>query len=245
MMHEVVQTWRQPPAATPLADAEFHVWRVPLTAAPETVIRARDVLNDEERRRADRLIADAPRRRFTLARAGLRRILARYLVVEPHALRFDAGPHGKPYIAGADVRFNLSHSGDWALVALARNREVGIDIERIDASRATLAIAARFFSPHEQAALARATDPVAAFFRCWSRKEAVIKALGEGLACPLDSFDVDLDEQQPRLLALRRPGADLAMWRLLAILAAPGYAAAAAIIGPHQSVAVAFDAEDF
>ena len=121
----------------------------------------------------------------------LREILSRYLDLAPAALRFDHNAYGKPSVAGAGLHFNVSHSGDWAMLAVSAEQEVGIDIERIDPSFVQEQIPERFFSPREVAQL-RSLPPseqTGAFFRCWTRKEAYIKARGLGLALALDSFD--------------------------------------------------------
>lgn len=232
-------TWQPGPANPSLPTRELHVWRIPLDSPAHTLDTARALLAPDEGARADRFTMDAPRRRFTLARAALRTVLARYTGRPPHDLAFTTGPHGKPALADSPFRFNLSHSEDLALLAITRRTEVGIDIEHIDPRRAADDIAARFFSPAEQQQLAHYTgdERTAAFFRAWSRKEAVIKALGEGLACPLASFDVSLDEHHAALLALRRDQAELHTWTLLALDAAPGYAAAVALIGPCDHAA--------
>ncbi len=239
--------WQPGPVNPSLPHRELHVWRIPLEPTAPNLDRARTLLSPEECARADRFTVDAPRRRFILARAALRILLARYTGQPPHAIVFTTGPHGKPGLAGdTPIRFNLSHSEDLALLAITRHTEVGIDIEAIDPRRAADDIAARYFSPAEQQQLERHTEPTArtaAFFRAWSRKEAVIKALGEGLACPLTSFDVSLDPHDARLLALRREHADPSAWTMLAIDADPGYAAAAAVIGPCDHAAgFTFDA---
>jgi 4'-phosphopantetheinyl transferase len=234
-------TWQPGPANPSLPHRELHVWRIPLAATAQTLDAARALLAPDERVRADRFTVDAPRRRFTFARAALRNVLARYTGQPPREIAFTTGPHGKPALAGdSPFRFNLSHSEDLALLAVTRRTDVGIDLEAIDPRRAADDIAARYFSPAEQAQLGPHADPAArtaAFFRAWSRKEAVIKALGEGLACPLTSFDVSLDPLDARLLALRREHTDPSAWTMLAIEAAPGYAAAAAVIGPCDHAA--------
>jgi 4'-phosphopantetheinyl transferase len=169
----------------------------------------------------------------------LRTILARYTRIDPRDLAFSSGLHGKPHLNQSDLHFNLSHSEHIALLAVTRDTEVGIDIEHIDPRRTTEDIAARYFSPAEQTELANypGEERRPAFFRCWSRKEAVIKALGEGLVCPLDSFDVSLDPHHTRLLALRREHANVTVWSMIAIDAHPDYAAAAALIGPCDHTA--------
>jgi 4'-phosphopantetheinyl transferase len=173
-------------------------------------------LSWEERERATRFRFDRDRNRFVTCRGILRELLG----VKARE-NFVYGAYGKPRLADSEIRFNVSHSHDVAMIAIARGREVGCDIERIDASFADDKIAERFFSPYEVAALRALPkeDQCAAFFRCWTRKEAYIKACGMGMSLALDSFDVTLGER-PALLR----GAE--GWSLGDVEAPEGYAAA-------------------
>jgi len=236
-MH-ILSSWQKAPDQLPLNDEELHVWRISLNQKePALLSAARNLLDDEERVRADRLVVDSARTRFLLAHAATRNILSRYLNREPAAIEFNTGDHGKPHIRESNLMFNLSHSGNMALLAVMNKTEVGTDIEHMNGRHAADDIAARFFSPAEQEAYATFPPPerTHAFFRCWSRKEAVIKALGEGLSCPLSSFDVTLDKHQARLIDFRRAGARIEQWTMFDIEAHPDYAAAAAVIGPCRS----------
>ena len=197
---------------------------------------ALDVLDDAERARAARFAFDHHRARFILAHAWLRRLLGEYVGQPPASLRFTAAPGGKPRLLneGTDVRFSLSHAGDLALIAAAPGIELGVDIEDVGpADRVDLA--RRFFAPGEVAALE--TLPVAeqsgAFVRGWTRKEAFVKALGGGLRVPLDAFEVSLAPDAPGQL-LRSCSFDpeaTVRWRVIALTAPPGYAAALAAEG--------------
>ena len=199
---------------------------------PPILERLRATLSADERARADRFVFDEHRHRFIVARAMLRDVLGRYLQVQPADVRFYYGPHGRPELTGvpSSLRFNLSHSRDLALLAVADRIDVGIDVEAIRADFATLEIAARFFSRHEIAALQRLDAEgaqVDAFFSCWTRKEAYIKARGVGLSLGLDTFDVTLEPGAPaELLATRHDDDDAALWSMAAIAAGVGYAAA-------------------
>lgn len=227
-------TWQTAPKDITLSSNDLHVWRIALHRERDVIARSRAMLNDEEKARADRLIVKEPRQNFTIARAALRSILSRYLNTPADKLEFIYGPQGKPVLATHELFFNLTHSRDIALLAITRHAEVGIDIEHMDPARATEDIAARFFSPAEQSAFAayHGDERIRAFFRCWSRKEAVIKALGEGLLCPLNSFDVSLDEHDARLLAFRRHDIDASTWRIMSVFPHPAYMAAVATSQP-------------
>lgn len=223
--------WESPVAMPQLAAGDIHIWRIHLRAEDEQIESA--FLSEDEAARRNRM-PDAARIRFTCARAAMRKILGAYLGRDPRQLLFASGPHGKACFEDRALFFNASHAGDFALIAAGRHAELGVDVEKIDPARALQDIAARFFSPAEQAALARLNSEefVRGFFRCWSRKEAVIKALGEGLACPLGLFDVSLDQSTARLLAFRRPDVKNGEWSMAPLLVHPDYEAAVAVIGP-------------
>lgn len=182
-----------------LAAGQVHVWRASLALAAGPISELERTLSSDERARADRFLRPTPRGRYVAARGLLRRILAAYAGLDPASLRFAYGPHGKPSLApgqgAGTLRFNLSHSEDLALYAIAAGREVGVDVERIRPAFDGARIAREFFSTAEAATLA-ALPPAArteAFFACWTRKEAYSKARGEGLALDPRSFDVSWD----------------------------------------------------
>ena len=189
----------------------------------------------DESERAARFHFQADRERFILAHGCLRGILARYLHCEPRQVIFSVGEFGKPdLVPPQELDFNLSHSGNVALIAVARHRRVGIDVERIRPDMEVESIAGRFFSPAEISELM--TLPLdqrpVGFFNGWTRKEAYIKAHGLGLSLPLDSFDVSLTPGKPTALRATRPESGEAdHWTLVSINAAPGYAGALAIRG--------------
>jgi len=185
--------WVVPATPPPLGVHEAHLWRLDLDAAHGEA--ATVVLSEEERARAARFHFESDRHRFIAARAALRRILAAYLDRAPADLVFSLGRHGKPALENLGLEFNLSHSGGCGLLAVTRGRRVGVDLERVRSEFAGEDIARRFFASAEVEALA-ATKPdeyVTAFFRCWTRKEAYVKARGDGLSLALDRFEVPLD----------------------------------------------------
>lgn len=143
------------------------------------------VLSAEERQRAARFVQEADQRRAIIGRALLRCLLGHWLDLDPAALVFTAGWHGKPELPGSPVRFNLSHSGDWILAGFARHSQIGVDVERLARANDLLAIAERFFHPAEQAVIRAAADQAAqrrAFFRFWTAKEAILKIHGAGIS---------------------------------------------------------------
>jgi 4'-phosphopantetheinyl transferase len=190
-------------------------------------------LSADELERARRYHFARDRRRFIVARGELRRILARELDVSVQAIEFAYGPYGKPSLAsrfdGAGLRFNLAHSDELAIVALCRNRDVGVDVEAIRPLHDEAHLVSTCFSQREQQEYLR-VDPVgrtAAFFSGWTRKEAFIKGLGKGLSQPLDSFDVSVTPAMPAQLLRfeNRSGQDCG-WCLASFTPAPGFVAA-------------------
>jgi len=209
------------------------VWRIPLNRSADVVSGYRDLLDDDEIERADRFVYDDDRRHFIAARGALRVLLARCLGRAPGRLSFAYGDHGKPGLKGdPDLSFNLSHSGDWALIAMADAVLVGIDVEQIRPLPDALEVAERFFSDHEVErvrALPESEIPIG-FFNAWTRKEAFVKAVGTGLTLPLHTFDVSLAPDEPaRLLDLRAPDWTEVDWTLRALCPSDGYAAALAV----------------
>jgi 4'-phosphopantetheinyl transferase len=222
-----------PPRPT-LAPHDVAVVRLALDG-PVDLRRLEVLLDADERDRAAGLVHTPDRRRFIAAHGLMRIVLGRMLDQPPDGVRLERDAHGKPRLAGRspDVRFNLSHSAGVGLLAVARGREVGVDIER-QGTIAPLRFSGRFFSAAEHDALARLApvDRLAAFYRCWTRKESFVKALGRGLAFPLDGFEVSVSAGRHRLLrACRAAPAEVTRWRMVSLATRPGYAAALTAAG--------------
>jgi 4'-phosphopantetheinyl transferase len=221
---------------------EVHIWKSSLDLSPEALEQAIAVLAEDEIERARRYKFARDRRRFVAARAFLRRTLAGYVSATPRELIFAYGRSGKPELPpvsnGETVAFNLSHAGDLALLAVTRDRRVGVDVEYIDELPDLHAVASRFFSARENAALNEfpANSRVVGFYRCWTRKEAFLKALGDGLAHPLDAFDVSLDMAAPRLLRVRDDPDAGTHWQLYHLDPEQGYLGAMALEGGRAAV---------
>lgn len=230
------------PSQATLGD-QVHLWQFDLDDRASTNPDDAGLLSADEAERAARFRFERDRQRFVAGRAALRRILGRYLDSDPADLQFTYGPAGKPALAeqpdGIALSFNLSHSAERALLAVAAGRALGIDIERIRRSSDLPAVAERFFARGEIAALGR-IDPslyIEGFFVCWTRKEALLKAFGAGLSLPLDGFCVAVDPGAPAALlstAFRPDEAE--RWSLLDVSptpeGSPDYRAALAIEGP-------------
>lgn len=236
-----VFTWSQPPALLSLPAGEVHVWRVSLEQSEGVLERFRATLEDHELQRAGRFHFDKHRRHFIVGRGVLRQLLARYLDAESAALRFSYGAYGKPELNGdyrtSRLRFNMSHSHEMALFAFVEDRELGVDVEHVREDFASEDVARRSFSPTEVAVLDALPrdDRVAAFFRCWTRKEAYIKAIGKGLSQPLNEFDVTLAPRQPAAL-LRAVADNPSRWLMSDLEVGTDYAGALAVERPITNI---------
>jgi len=227
------------PASVALPDGDVHVWRASLKAAAPRVATLRRVLSPDELERAESFHFPRDREGFVVARGLLREILSLYLPgLEPDRLRFSYDRYGKPALKNEvgtrGFHFNLSHSGGVALYAVSWGRRVGVDVEEVRDVRDYELIAERHFAPEEISAL-RTLHPAArreSFFHCWARKEAYVKAVGQGLSLPLERFAVSLPPEQPeRLLHTNYDPAEADRWSLKAINAAPGYVGAVVVEG--------------
>lgn len=225
-----------------LTAGETHAWLLPCVQSTGTLAALSALLDGDERRRAERYHFARDRQRFIAARGALRLVLAGYLGCEPQDVAFVLGGHGKPRIAdrhGTPLCFNLSTSQDWALLAVTPGREVGVDVEYIDGRRADREIARRWFAPGEVQAL-EALEGAAwlrGFFTCWTRKEAFVKATGEGLSRPLDSFEVSVAPGGPSpLLRVLEDGPSGTAWRMTDLPEVPGYATALVVGGPIDTL---------
>ena len=230
--------WSQPPPALSLSSGEVHVWRMRLEQPPDAQEKFSRILDQDERARAGRFHFDKHRRHFVVGRGFLRTLLARYLDTAPEEVRFSYGPHGKPALDGehreSRLRFNASHSGEWAVYGFVQDHDIGVDVEYVKQDFATEGIAERFFSAGEVQALngLAEDEKPAAFFRCWTRKEAYIKAIGSGLSHPLDTFDVTLAPgEQAALLRVQLDPEAITRWSLFDLDVETGYAAALAVEG--------------
>lgn len=199
--------WLPAPDSIPPLAGNVHIWALPLEESPIDVDLWRSRLSPAEQARAAGFKFARDHRRFVIAHAGLREILAGYANADPAHLEFDQGANGKPRFASpfdrSGIAFNLSHSHETALIAVNRRDEIGVDIEFIKADFAILEIANHFFSKREVAAL-RALPPALqqrAFYKCWTSKEAFLKAKGTGLSGALDEVEIKLVGERVEITA--------------------------------------------
>jgi len=230
--------WEIPHSDLALPDDEVHVWRAALERSPDVVNRLAQTLLPDELTRAERFHFARDRRRFIVSHGVLRAVLCRYLRVDPRQVRFRYGARGKPHLAkemGNDAfRFNLAHSHELAVYAFTRGREIGIDLEYVRPLAGAEEIADRFFSARENSEFCSLPESLKleAFYNCWTRKEAYLKATGDGLSRALDTFDVSLLPGAPAaLLRVEGDQAEAARWSLRTLAPGPGYVAALAVEG--------------
>ncbi len=228
----VMQTeWETAPNELHLVASETHLWRIVIEEKSFDLHSLTQLLSEDEMSRANRFRFQKDRMQFIIARGMLRTILSRYLNVQPASLRFGYGAQGKPYLTDENgephnIRFNLSHSEEIILYAVMRGQELGIDVERIRPEFATDTIAEQFFSPSEVKSLRRLAPALQpeAFFNCWTRKEAFLKARAEGLTYPLDQFEVSLlPDEPPALLSLADSSQEISRWSFFHLMPKPDY----------------------
>jgi 4'-phosphopantetheinyl transferase len=209
-----------------------HVWSMS-TTAHDSARRVQDILSPDELDTASRFHFERDRTRYVASHVQLRQILSRYLSLPPEEIKFGHGSHGKPFIelARRSVAFNLSHSGDLALVAVTNESEVGVDIEQVRGDSSFAQIAKQSFSTGENQWLESldSDDELRGFFRLWTLKEACMKAAGGGLSIPLNLFEINFDGGYPEVSssdeALAGP------WDIRELNVAEDYAAAIAVRG--------------
>jgi 4'-phosphopantetheinyl transferase len=232
----------RPAAGLELPPGEIHLWAVSLDPRPEVGERLAQSLAADEWQRAWRFRFERHRRRYQVGRGALRALLGGYLGLSPGEVQFSYGPRGKPFLAGPAAEtaaaerlfFNLSNSHELALVGFLRAAEIGVDVEHLKPMTDLEQIAERFFSESERVALRQLPQHLKCegFFNCWTRKEAYLKAVGEGLAAPLDSFDVTLlPGEAPRMLTLQGDPERAARWFFQCFQPADGYIGALAVEG--------------
>ncbi len=231
-------SWPPAPPDWTLSSREIHVWCFSLERPPATVRTLIELLSADEGTRAERFYFDHDRRRYIVAHGTLRCILSRYVASPPERLEYDFSPRGKPVLRHSGGRhqlhFNLAHSDALGLCAVAYDQAPGVDVERIRPLDDLNQIAKQFFSAseHEQLRALPEAERLGAFFNCWTRKEAYLKACGEGLARPLDSITVSLAPGEPaQILHIEGSTSKAASWFLQSLVPVRGYVGAVAVEG--------------
>jgi len=234
--------WNSPPEELAISSGEVHIWRASLDQPTADAQWLAQALSADERSRAERFHFERDRLHFIVGRGVLRAILGQYLGIKPSQLHFRYSPHGKPSLdskgfqnpLGLSLRFNLAHSHGLALYAITREREIGVDIERVHPMAEADQIVEQFFSAWERDVFRAlsAYQKQEVFFNCWTRKEAYLKASGRGLDWPLDKVEVSLAPGElARLLSIAGDLQEASCWSIQALTPALGYVAAVAVEG--------------
>jgi len=233
--------WEYSSVAEPFAN-EVHVWEFRSDVPDYRTEKVVALLAPEEKERGGRFHFQRDVQRFSVTHARMRSILGAYLQSDPRELTFASSPHGKPSIPDItpDIRFNLSHSGDRAIVAIATACEIGVDVEKVRENVECDQLAERFFSPNEREFIRQlaSEQKLSAFFRLWTCKEAFLKAHGAGLSRSLSSFDVRPGNSPGELLKIRGDASEEDRWSLVELESSAGYAAAAVVEGHLQRLKV-------
>lgn len=239
MLDDVEITWKDSSGEIILGEDELHLWYADLDAASEFAERLACILSEDERLRAARYVYVSDRNKFVAGRAILRTLLGRYLNNDPKSIDFSYSDFGKPSVSGSMLKFNLSHSGSKAVYAFSLNLEVGTDIEKVRSNFNEMELAGQFFSSEEIKAL-RSLPPSLrkrAFFHCWARKEAFIKAQGQGLYMRLDSFSVPvLPFYSDQWLPIKSDIFQQDIWKLKIIKVDGPYCAAVAVMRDYEKI---------
>jgi len=233
--------WLPAPETPVLRPGDVHVWGADLDYQASAGPDYWEILSADERERAGRFHFDKDRNRFITARGTLRLLLSRYLEREPQAIEFIYGSRGKPSLKAnpLNLQFNIAHSHALVLYAFTLRSEIGVDVEYLGRSVNGCEIASRYFSPQEAADL-RSLPPTGqarGFFTCWTRKEAYVKATGEGIAFGLDQFSVTLRPDEPAaLLETEFRPEEAALWTLFHLEPSTDYIGAVATRGSVDSL---------
>ncbi len=234
--------WQTRKRPGPLGPKEAHLWIASLSSSKVEISQLESILSNDERERAHRFKKSVYAERYTAARGLLRVLLGAYLELEPRSIRFTYDALGKPHLAHEapplSLNFNVSHSDELALFGFVREYRIGVDLERIDSEVDFGDLVERYFSVNEIQKL-RALPPgerQEAFYRGWTRKEAYLKARGEGLSYPLERVEVSLAANEPAMI-LRADDDPFAAerWTIQSLSPAPGYIGTAAVEATNLS----------
>ena len=215
-----------------LDQKQIHVWIIDLNNVGQfSVSELRQILAMDELAKSERFLFERDRKCYIVCRSVLRQLIGRYLHIPPQQIIFSYGKFGKPYLSQTmnyrnNLKFNISHSENLAIMAFVIGQEIGVDVEKIHGKLDISSIAQRFFSNHEVAQLQMLPQYLhqEAFFTCWTRKEAFLKARGDGLSFSLEDFDVSVDpREEPRLLAVQSAPEEVMRWQMHQIIPAANY----------------------
>ena len=230
--------WNLPQKEIALANNEIHIWLCNLNIPNKSISNLKKILSRKELDKADKFHFTKDRNSFVVSRASLKIILSKYINIEPIYVNFIYNKYGKPFLdIKNDISFNLSHSGRFCVIGITKNSKIGVDIEKINKDFSSLEIAKNYFSVKEYLLLTKlpSSERGKAFFHCWTRKEAFIKAEGKGLSIPLNSFDVTISEGEAKITRINNK-INIDDWQLYNINVNDEYCAAIATSGKLKKI---------
>lgn len=237
-MLSVDYLWHPPPTNWSLLNKDVHVWCSFLNQSTSRIQTFAQLLSEDERTRSERFYLERDKNRFIVGRGLLRTILGSYLGINGSQLQFCYGEHGKPILTETSVvnplSFNLSHSHELVLYAISHQQEIGVDVEYIRPICQVEQLAEHCFSEREKVIFHQLhpSQKLAAFFNCWTSKEAYLKATGYGLVFPMDQLDISLSPGEPvQLCSIKGDRVDVSRWSFQELIPAIGYIGALAIEG--------------
>ncbi|NET26972.1 4'-phosphopantetheinyl transferase superfamily protein [Okeania sp. SIO1I7] len=222
-----------------LSPNHVHIWSKNLKLPPSAINKLSKILSSDEIDRANKFHFERDKNRFIIARGALRKILSRYLNIEPKKLQFTYSERGKPYLSDTSILFNLSHSQDLALYAITTVNSIGIDLEYIRPMNDAEGLAKRFFTAQEYNLISQLPpqQQQEIFFKIWTCKEAYLKATGDGLAGGLEKVEVCLTPEQPiQFISINGDFQEAARWYLYQFIPESNYIAAVAVAGKNQNL---------
>ena len=236
----IFKNWNIVPDKIALNQNEIHIWLCNLIVDKKLIHALSKNLSSEELKKANNFHFEKDKNSYIASHYFLRTILSKYYKIKPGQIIFECNKYGKPFVVNkiaTPLQFNLSHSGDFCLIGITLNDRIGVDIEKNKEDFSSMEIAEKYFSKneYEQLLSLRKNDRNKAFYYCWTRKEAYIKAEGKGLSIPLDSFDVTISETKPKLTRIENKN-DLSNWHLYNIPINEKYFAAVALFGKEKEI---------
>jgi 4'-phosphopantetheinyl transferase len=239
----IVRQWKIPPTLLSIDSGQVHVWRIRLDLNNPDQTKFLSILSKNEVEKAEKFHFEADRIRYLVIRGALRVLLGKYGGEDPGSLEIAYSHSGKPYLSNKgnikNILFNTSHAGEIGLIAVAVDRQVGVDLELIRQDKSIKSISKRFFTPEETAQLLALPELLQqeGFFTCWTRKEAFVKASGEGLSIPLNQFQVSFyPNDTPRLLSVRKETGEAGRWSMFHLDPGTNYVGALVVEGKNLNV---------
>ncbi len=232
--------WSLPLEDVYLESDEIHIWLCNLDVSEQSIKKSKEILSIAEIEKANKFHFLNDKKSYVISHANLRAILSKYLNKDAKKIGFSYNKFGKPFLQDPkdkSICFNLSHSGNFCLIGVTRSDKIGVDIEKINKEFSSLEIAKNYFSKKEYSEILNLPihERTKAFYYCWTRKEAYIKAEGKGLSIELDSFDVTISEKKVKILRIN-DSSNVNNWQLYNLPINDEYCASVALYGIRKKI---------